>query len=76
MTRYRYYGHFSGLGCTLWLLAMLSMTAVYAVLLAAWLAWAALVLPAAGIARVAGNRDLAGRIMHTLTWNLSALAVK
>lgn len=60
-------------GCGLWLLAALGMTMVYLVLLAAWLIWAAGILPLALICLAAGNRAEAGRLVHTLSWDLEAL---
>jgi hypothetical protein len=67
----RHYCHHHG--CCLWLLAVLGMAMVYGVLLAAWLAWAAVVLPAAGITWAAGHRGQAGRMVHTLRWDVGAL---
>jgi hypothetical protein len=59
-------------GC-LWLLVLLGWTVTLGVLLAAWLAWAAVILPLAGISWAARNPALAGRLVRSLKWDLGAL---
>ena len=73
MTRHYYHCHPSALGCSFWLLGASVLVAVYVVIVAAWLAWGALVLPAALVARLCGRRELANRIAGTLMWDLKAL---
>jgi hypothetical protein len=63
----------SGLGCVFGLFALAVLGVIYAAIAAAWLAWAALVLPAALVARLSGRAELANRMAGTLLWNLKAL---
>lgn len=67
MTRY------SGCGCLLYSFVLLIQAALLVLLAAVWLAWAYLVLPAAGVAWLCGRRDLANRMAGTLLWDLEAL---
>lgn len=67
MTRYCHHG------CTWALLELLGWTVTLGVLLAAWLIWAAVILPLAGICWAARNPALAGRMARTLRWDLRAL---
>lgn len=73
MTRRYYHCHPSALGCSFWLLGVSVLAAIYVVIVAAWLAWGALVLPAALVARLSGRRELANRMAGTLLWDLKAL---
>lgn len=62
--------HRTDLDSPFWWFRVLFMLAVYGLLLGAWLAWALIALPIAGIARLSRNDDLSGRMVRSLRWNI------
>lgn len=73
MTRHRACIYPSGLGCAFGLFAVLVWLVIYAVIAAAWVTWAALVLPAAGIAWLLGRDDAARALAELVMWDPSWL---
>lgn len=72
MTRRNVYVPLTGCGCLLWLFVLVVLGVMYAVIAAAWVLWACVILPAAGITWLAGRRSaartLAGLVMWDLDW--------
>ena len=60
-----------------WLLGLFALAVyvlvlvAYALVLMAWLVWALIALPTAGIAKLAHHDDLATRAMDSLLWNIN-----
>jgi hypothetical protein len=65
--------HFSGLGCAFWLFALAVLAVAYAVMAAAWVLWACVILPAAGVAWLLGYRDAARALGELVFWDLKVL---
>jgi hypothetical protein len=51
-------------------IASLVMMVFYLILACAWLVWAVIMLPAAGIAKLARNDNLCRRMISTLHWSV------
>ncbi len=62
--------HRADLDSPVWWLRALFVLAVYGLLLGAWLVWALIVMPVAGVAKVRHNDDLAQRMVRSLGWKI------